>query len=375
MRKILIVTNIFSPAIGGPAQFVGEFAEYLRKKGYRVTVFCNTQAKAGYDNSLTFRVIRPCLKNKYLNFIRLHLFLFLQILRHKKIFVAGLEMETYKYCSFLKKSYIIKVVSDPVWEIARNKGKTLLDVLEFQKDQESIDAFSSERNQWLKAIHYSKKIITPGIYVKNLVSFWITEKEKIKVISNSTDLTVCDGHSPKSRKSGEVLKILFIGRLTNLKGLETLSLAIVDIENIHLSICGDGPEFVQIFELNRQLQNKNVEFLGRLSKTEIYERLESNHLLVLPSITEGLSHTLIDAVTFGLPCIASDVGGNPEVIKDGFNGLLFPARDVNALRQAIIYFRDNEEERFRMATNAKESSVAYDLERNFPLIEEEIMKA
>jgi glycosyltransferase involved in cell wall biosynthesis len=264
-------------------------------------------------------------------------------------------------------------VSDPVWERARNTGKTFLDVLEFQKDHESVKSFSSERNQWLKMLNFSKTIITPGMHVRNIVSHWVKDKEKIKVIKNSTDLSFFKGHSPISRQRGEPLRILFIGRLTNLKGLETLVLAINDIENVQLTICGDGPEYIQIYELNRQLMNENVDFLGRLSKNEIYERLKLNHVLILPSITEGLSHTLIDAIAFGMPCIASNVGGNPEVISDRFNGLLFPARDVNALKNAIIYMRDNEEERFRMALNAQISSKEYDMEQLFPLIEKQII--
>jgi glycosyltransferase involved in cell wall biosynthesis len=286
VAKILLITNIFSPEIGGPAQFIEQFAAYLNEKGHTVTVICNTIASKQYDNKISYRVVRPYKKNnKVTNFIKLRFFLLFEIVRHKKIFVAGLQNDVYKYASFLKKSYVIKIVSDPVWETARNTGKTLLDALDFQTNYEALKSFRTEKELWGRSMNYARTIITPGNYVRGLITSWVDKPEKIVVIKNSADLRVFDNHLPLQKNKDEFLKIIFIGRLSNLKGVETLLLAVKDIQKIRVSICGNGPEYVQLYELSRQLQNKHVEFLGALCKKQILEILKEHHVLVqLPKV-------------------------------------------------------------------------------------------
>jgi glycosyltransferase involved in cell wall biosynthesis len=80
------------------------------------------------------------------------------------------------------------------------------------------------------------------------------------------------------------------------------------------------------------------------------------------SLYEGLSHTLLEASAIGIPCVASDCGGNPEIIQSGVNGILIPYGDVMKLREALQHLQNDEDSRFRLACAAKENSRRFDFE-------------
>src|SRR5690606_1402073 len=142
--------------------------------------------------------------------------------------------------------------------------------------------------------------------------------------------------APPAPRAGERLRALFVGRLTNWKGVDTLLLAVRDLPEVDLAIVGDGPERPALEALARQLGlGGRAAFLGRLGRAETRREMLRSHVLVLPSLYEGLSHTLLEAGAVGLPCIASRCGGNPEVIADGENGLLVPPEDPAALGAAL----------------------------------------
>jgi glycosyltransferase involved in cell wall biosynthesis len=91
-------------------------------------------------------------------------------------------------------------------------------------------------------------------------------------------------------------------------------------------------------ELERYAADLNlgekVRFLGE--RSDILDILSESDLFVLPSLSEGLSNVLLEAMTASLPIVATDVGGNPEVVEHGKTGLLIPARNVDELTAAIM---------------------------------------
>lgn len=101
-----------------------------------------------------------------------------------------------------------------------------------------------------------------------------------------------------------------------------------------LLVVGDGPLRNALAEQAADLGiGPRVRFLG--TRHDVPALLEASDLLVLPSFSEGLSMTLIEGGAAGLPLIASDVGGNNELVQDGVNGLLVPVDDSDALASAI----------------------------------------
>jgi glycosyltransferase involved in cell wall biosynthesis len=92
----------------------------------------------------------------------------------------------------------------------------------------------------------------------------------------------------------------------------------------------------------------------------VLRRLAEAHVLALPSEYEGLSHTLLEACAAAVPCVASDRGGNPEVIEHERNGLLVPYGDPAALRHALQRLQADEEFRYALAVGAQARSRQFD---------------
>ena len=135
--------------------------------------------------------------------------------------------------------------------------------------------------------------------------------------------------------SGQGGYALFAGRLTAEKGIGTLLKAWALLgAPVNLKIAGDGPlrAAVQSFAA----RNPRVEYLGQCSRPHVNELMRNAAMLVLPSEWyEGSPMSLIEAMACGTPVLASKIGGLPETVVAGENGLLFPSADVKALAAAV----------------------------------------
>lgn len=130
-----------------------------------------------------------------------------------------------------------------------------------------------------------------------------------------------------------------VGRLHKLKGHETLikSMTVVrkHFPQANLIIVGDGEEKTKLEKLTKKLKlEEYAYFLG--IRNDLPRLLNLMDIFVFPSIEEGLGIALIEACAAGKPCIASNVGGIPEIIEDGKNGFLVIPLDPSALAQKII---------------------------------------
>jgi len=137
--------------------------------------------------------------------------------------------------------------------------------------------------------------------------------------------------------------ILFIGRLVELKGLAYLIEAVSRLKGriaARIVAIGIGPERANLESL-AQTRGVDVDFRNKVPDVELHRAFLTSDMLVLPSIvdargdTEGLGVVLLDAMSYGIPAIASRVGGIPDIIEDGVSGVLVPPADPEALANAI----------------------------------------
>ena len=137
--------------------------------------------------------------------------------------------------------------------------------------------------------------------------------------------------------------ILFVGRLVELKGLAYLIEAVGRLQRraqTRIVAIGIGPERERLETLARERQVE-VDFRNKVPDAELHQAFLTSDVLVLPSIidargdTEGLGVALLDAMSYGIPAIASRVGGIPDIIEDGVSGLLVPPADPEALAAAL----------------------------------------
>ena len=144
---------------------------------------------------------------------------------------------------------------------------------------------------------------------------------------------------------GEPGTIAYVGRLHAQKDITTLLRAFArlleDYPGLRLQLIGDGPERGDLVGVAERLGiSTNVEFTGTVPDTRPW--LEGADLLVLPSLAEGLSNALLEAMAAGLPVIASEIPGNARVIDHEVNGLLFPPGDDDALARMMARLVDDD---------------------------------
>ena len=174
-----------------------------------------------------------------------------------------------------------------------------------------------------------------------------------------------------------VLRVLTVARLDRQKGIDILLRAWADIiserQTRKLIIIGNGPLKRELQILSRSLGVfDSVEFTGEVKNVEVY--LRDADLFILPSRAEGMPNALLEAMSYGIPCIATNVGGNVELIgmqdktisngeySIGENGLLVNPDDAKGVSEAILYFIRNREAREKMGRKGRKF-----IEENFPM--------
>ena len=152
----------------------------------------------------------------------------------------------------------------------------------------------------------------------------------------------------ESSTAPEKIVVTFVGRLIREKGIFEFVEAARRVlsqtqRQIRFLVCGDvdsdNRSAISKETMDEWKSIKGLEFLGHVS--DVKSVLENSHLVVLPSYREGTPRALLEAAACGLPIIATDVPGCREVVVDGLNGVLVPAKDSASLAEAIIELTGN----------------------------------
>jgi glycosyltransferase involved in cell wall biosynthesis len=213
--------------------------------------------------------------------------------------------------------------------------------------------------------------LTPG-EAEDYVDLGVMPPHKISVIPSGIDLRRFLGarvdRLSKRRELGlpsAALTVGFVGWLLPIKGVSFLVRAMPDILARHpesfLVLVGKGDHEATLRSLTDSLGlNGRVLFLGW--RPDVEEILPCLDLLVLPSLNEGMGRVVLEAMAAGVPIVASRVGGVPDLVWDGQNGLLVPPADSGALKRAICQLFRDEPRRRRMGAKGKEICGQYSVE-------------
>jgi glycosyltransferase involved in cell wall biosynthesis len=182
------------------------------------------------------------------------------------------------------------------------------------------------------------------LVLSNHVKLWIEQNFgtfDIKVIYNPCNNVKKDNNACRKKE------ILFAGILNHNKGYADLIRAFALISEKHpdwtLVFAGNG-EIEQARMLARKLCiDKQTIFLGWIKGEEKDKVFSAASIFCLPSYLEGFPMAVLDAWAYGIPCVTTPVGGIPDIVTDGVNGLLFPVGDVNSLSKQLEKLMDNEE--------------------------------
>jgi glycosyltransferase involved in cell wall biosynthesis len=157
--------------------------------------------------------------------------------------------------------------------------------------------------------------------------------ERIALIPNGVE-TATFAPAP-IRSSAEPPVVIFVGRLTTQKNLPRLIEAVARMQTkAELHLIGGG-ELHDELAAQAAALGVSVRFLGVIAHTELPAHLVAASVFALPSLTEGHPKALIEAMSCGLPCVASDCDGNRLLIRHGETGLLVAPDDVNGLAHSL----------------------------------------
>ena len=185
------------------------------------------------------------------------------------------------------------------------------------------------------------------------------DPSRIDILYNGVDLSkfgAIDSQAIRRSISAmpEDFVIGSVGRLVAVKNYDLLirALARIGHPKAMVVLVGDGPERNRLEATAAAYGvSDRVRFLGH--RNDVHELLAAMDVFVLPSISEGMSNTLLEAMASRLPVVASNVGGNPEIIRDGLDGFLFESNDEGALTAKLRELINSETQRMRLARCAR----------------------
>lgn len=170
-------------------------------------------------------------------------------------------------------------------------------------------------------------------------------RERIRVLHSGID-TARFRFRPRRPPADGPVRLVTVARLVEKKGLAYAIRAVAELRRrgrpVHYTILGDGPLHDDLERLRRRCAvDEVIELAGWCTQDEVLAALGAAHLFLAPSVTaadgdqEGIPNTLKEAMAMGLPVIATDHSGIPELVEDGRSGYLVPERDPTALADAV----------------------------------------
>jgi glycosyltransferase involved in cell wall biosynthesis len=184
------------------------------------------------------------------------------------------------------------------------------------------------------------------------------EQERIAFIPNAVDTQKFAPASAIRKQqlrkrfgvSSQDTMFLFIGRFEKRKGADTLLRAWEKLDDGILWIVGAGSEESALQKVAKELRLQRVQFLGgTLNPLDYYQAAD---VFILPSIQEGFPNVILEAMSCGLPCIASEIGGVTDIMKQDSQGILVPPADANSLAEAMKRMLYSKKDRIRWGETA-----------------------
>lgn len=354
MSGVVMLVNEFTPlTVGGAERQAERLSVNLAQRGWNVWVITKSAVGLAKQESRSgFWIIRPSTfgpgKMKSISFVLGSMLEIWKIRKYFEILHAhlafGPSFAAVIASSLLGKRVIVKLGNSGKYgDIAVSRltlrGKFRLFVLRHWADVVIVlDEFMEK--EVIEAGFSSSKIVR----MKNGIETGLFE------LAKSRELYKAD-----LKLDGKVI-VLSAGRLTTQKSIDFLisvfSEAVKINNDLFLLILGDGPDRAMLEEKARSLHlNKYLRFAGH--QAEIRPYLFASDIFVLPSKSEGISNSLLEAMAAGLPCIVSNAGGNAEVLDYGNCGLILETEDGSEWKNALVRLSLSNELRVNLGLLAK----------------------
>jgi glycosyltransferase involved in cell wall biosynthesis len=372
--RVLVVSGIWPPDVGGPASHAPDVAAYLHSRGHDVAVVTTAAAQPAAQDYPVHWISRSLPKGL------IHVRTAAEIARRAAhadvVYSTGMFGRSSMGAAAARRPYVLKLTADPAFERARRRGIVTGDVDEFQ----SVDGGPAVRLLRLSRdaeLRHAAYVFTPSAYLRELAVGWGVQPDRVSVLPNPSplvpELRPRDALRSEFQIDGPTLA--FAGRLTVQKALGDALAALSRVEGVALLIAGDGDQRVPLEARVAELGLAGrVRFLGPLPRDRVVELFRAADASILSSSWENFPHTVVEALAVGTPVIATSVGGVAEVVHDGENGLLVAPGDIDGLAEAIRRFFADAALRDRLRAVSAASVEEYAPERVFARLEQMLDK-
>ena len=338
MPRLFVASGIFHPDPGGPATYLTQLLPALQDRGWEIHVLSygdstSEQSSYPYPVKRISREATPWRQLKY------------SLAAHRGIQNADVVFEQSIDLPILGKGIprVLRLGGDSLWERAKRRNwiPEHIGITEFQNLQSSstVQAMRSFRRRKLK--NY-RAIIVPSKTLATYVCNWGGRSDVVRVIENAIHTypnvnSISKSEAKKRINFPKGKLILTVARLQLWKGIGPSIRALTQLPDFHLIIAGDGPLLDQLkHEAFQYGVSDRVHFLGRQDSKTLAMYYRAADFVLLYSGYEGLSHVLLEALSYGTPILVSDIPGNREVVKDGVNGLLIPYETHETVASSAI---------------------------------------
>ena len=367
------MSGIWPPDPGGPASHAPSLADFLASRGHGVEVVTTADA----EPAARPYPVRWAPRRSRFRHLRAALLVRAAARRSDVVYATSMIRRAALAARLARRPLVVKLVSDEVFERAmRSGGYTgTLDEFQHRSGGPRTRALRAARNAALRS---ARHVFCPSAYLRDVALGWGLDPGRVSVLPNPApelpDLPPREALRDELRLDGDVL--VFAGRLGPQKALPVALDALAAVEEVSLVVAGDGPEREALERRTAEVGlAARVRFLGSVPRERVLRLFRAADASVLPSAWENFPHTVVEALAVGCPVIATAVGGVPEVVRDGENGLLVPPRDPAALAAAIARFFGDAGLRARLSEAAPGSVAAYSEEAVFGEIEAELARA
>ncbi len=373
--KVLIVSGIWPPDVGGPASHAPELAEFLRRRGHEVEAVITADRAPepeSYRISWTPRRLPIGVRHAHVAALVAARARWADV-----VYVTGMPTRAALGSVLARRPLVVKVTTDAAYERALRRGLYAGGLDDFQRSSGGVraTALAQARKLWIaRAAH----VFCPSAYLRELAIGWGVPPERVTVIPNPAPVV---GELPtreelRARLGANGRLLAFAGRLARQKALGVALEAVARSDGVTLLVAGDGPERAALEKATQRLGLADrVRFLGPQPRERVLELFRAADASLLSSAWENFPHGVVESLAVGTPVISTNAGGVAEVLRDGVNGLVVPVGDVDALAAAIERYFAEPELRERLREAAAPSVADYAPERLLGRIEAELARA
>jgi glycosyltransferase involved in cell wall biosynthesis len=372
--RVLVVSGIWPPDVGGPASHAPDVARFLTGRGYAVEVVTTADSAPAAEPYPVRWVSRRLPKGAI--HLRTAALVRARARRADVVYTTGMFGRSSSGALAARRPYVVKLTADPAFERSRRRGVVVGDVEDFQAGGGGPVAAVLRRARDFQ-LRRAAYVLCPSAYLRELVLSWGMPPERVSVLPNPAPEVPSLPPRDELRRSFGLngATLAFAGRLTAQKSLGNALEAVAGSDGVTLVIAGEGPDREPLETRARELAiDDRVSFLGAQPRRRVVELFRAADATILSSSWENFPHTVVEALAVGTPVLAMEAGGVAEAVHDGVNGLLVPPGDTTGLTEAVRRYFADEELRNRLRAAAAASVADYAPERVLGELEETLRR-